>query len=127
MRIITKSGDQNMLTWVHYQIALLNFIFGDFDRAAEEINMARPLTLTPFFKCRSRFRGDAGWVDSLGSRETRIDINGKKMYPYTEKSVKKGTKSFVEVPVSPPGRTSSAYGRRGTSNCEIHVRHCDGL
>jgi histidine kinase len=48
VRIITKSGDQNMLTWVHYQIALLNFIFGDFDRAAEEINMARPLTLTPF-------------------------------------------------------------------------------
>jgi tetratricopeptide (TPR) repeat protein len=48
VRIITVSGDQNMLNWVHYQIALLNFIFGDFDRAATEIKMARPLTLTPF-------------------------------------------------------------------------------
>jgi hypothetical protein len=109
MRIIAKSGDRNMLTWVHYQIALLNFIFGDVDRAAEEIKMARPLTLTPFSSVEVGFVVMLDGLIHLAPGKHESMSRARMMHPYPEKSFKKSTKSLVEVSLPPSGRTGSAH------------------
>lgn len=45
---VVKSNNENMLLWIHYHKANLNFLFSDFDTAALEITKARKLTRVPF-------------------------------------------------------------------------------